>query len=960
MNFNIKFLKNNKKFIFIASAVIFIGLVISLFGTNISNRLEEKELADSGNVNIGSLVINEIMSSNSGAYASSDGGVYDWIELYNGNNYDIDLTGYGLSDRNNETKWVFPEMTIEAKQYLVVFLCGEKKAGLYAPFKLSSRGDESIFLTKKNGKVVDAVDVTALNKNEVIARDLDGHWFTSKTITPGFENTKEGYQEYLNSLMDNNSSLKISEILPENRGNFVNSYGNYPGYIEITNEGNDVINLKDYSISNSYEEPFKTRLPQIFIGAHDTVVIYMGKYDNNGDEYYSGFNLNNKTGVAILSNNKGKIIDKVDYDNIPNGVGYIKENGSFYQSSNISPGYENTNDGINKFSESKLKNGNYLIINEVMNSNSSYLAQNGNEYYDWVELKNNSNKDIKLSDYYLSTTSDHLGMYKLPDVTLKSGEYYIIMASGDENLSNNSYKHANFKISSIQSLYLSKNNKIVDSMLVADVPLGYSMGRGNSNGFYYFSSPTPGKDNSGGTHAVAYTPLLGTSPGVYNNVDNIKLDINGNGTVYYTLDGSTPTPFSRVYDGPILLNKTSIVKAVSYQDGKIISPVTTGTYIINENHTLPVMSVSLNPGNFSSVQSNAWNTEIEVGAYAELYEDGKSFSIPCGFKLFGGSTRGLAKKSFSLKFKKKYGASTLNYQVFENRDYSKFDTLILRSGSQDSEFTFLRDALMTSLVDGVTNLKVQAYKSVVLYINGIYWGVYNIREKVDENYISNNFNVDPSKANIVRIDNNVTTGSIDKYRNLVNYLNTHNMNVDENYEYVKTILNIDSFTDYWAAETWVANNDIINTRFYWHPDIDNGRINMIFYDLDYAMWNVTKDYFAFTVQPEGMSDFKVSTEMMRSLIKSNKFKSDYLNRISYQYKNVWNSERVLEKIDELYNKLKPEMARNQVRWGMTMETWEKNIQLLKEYARSRGRYFKSTAKSFFNLGNSEMEKYFGD
>lgn len=960
MNINIKFLKSNKKFIFLVLTVICVGLVISLFMTNASNRLEEKELTESGNVNIGSLVINEVMSSNNGAYASPDGGVYDWIELYNGNNYDIDLTGYGLSDRNTETKWVFPETVIGAKQYLVVFLCGETKEGLYAPFKLSSRGDESIFLTKKNGKVVDAVDVTALNKNEVIARDLDGHWFTSKTITPGFENTKEGYQEYLNSLMDNSSPLKISELLPENRGNFVNSYGNYPGYIEITNEGNDVINLKNYSISNSYEEPFKTTLPQIYIGAHDTVVIYMGKYDNIDNEYYSGFNLDNKTGVAILSNNKGRIIDKVDYENIPNGIAYIKENGAFYQSSNISPGYQNTIDGINKFSERKLKNSNGLIINEVMNSNSSYLAQNGNEYYDWIELKNNSGSDIKLGEYYLSTTSDNFSMYNIPDVTLKPGEYYIIMASGDENLSNNSYKHANFKISSIESLYLIKNNKIVDSMLVADIPSGYSMGRGNSNGFYYFNSPTPGSTNGSGTHAVAYIPSLGIKPGVYNDTDTIKLDINGNGTVYYTLDGSTPTTFSRVYNGPILLDKTSVVKAASYQDGKIISPIATGTYIIGEKHTLPVMSVSLNPSSFNYVQSNAWNTDIEVESYAELYEDGKSFSIPCGFKLFGGSTRGMSKKSFSLKFKKKYGAPTLNYQVFENRDYSKYDTLILRSGSQDSDFAFMRDSLMTSLVDGVTNLRVQAYKSVILYINGSYWGVYNIREKVDDDYISNNFNVDGSKANIVRIDNNVTTGNIDKYRNLVNYLNTHDMNASANYDYVKNVLNIDSFADYWAAETWVANNDIINTRFYWHPDIDNGRINMIFYDLDFAMWNTTKDYFSFTVQPEGMSDFKVSTEMMRSLIKSNRFKSDYLNRISYQYKNVWNSKRVLDKIDELYNKLKPEMARNQTRWGMTMADWEKNVEVLREYARNRGKYFKSTAKSFFGLSNSEMEKYFGD
>ena len=206
----------------------------------------------------------------------------------------------------------------------------------------------------------------------------------------------------------------------------------------------------------------------------------------------------------------------------------------------------------------------------------------------------------------------------------------------------------------------------------------------------------------------------------------------------------------------------------------------------------------------------------------------KVFKIPCGLKLFGGSTRGLTKKSFALKFRKKYGEANLKYQVFDNRDYSVFDTLILRSGSQDIEFATIRDILMTSLVDGVTNLSVQAYKSVILYINGNYWGIYNIREKVDDDYIANNFNVSKEDANIVRIDNNVTTGTIDKYSNLLKFLRTHDITKKENYEYVKGELNVESYADFWAAQNWVTNNDIVSTRFYWHKDVDSGRINMIF------------------------------------------------------------------------------------------------------------------------------------
>lgn len=959
MNFDIAFFNKNKKFIFMIVSVMIIMIIISVFTTNDDFKLPSKDLENNGSENINSLVINEVMASNDGAFADPKGEVYDWIELYNGNNYEINLKNYVLSDRDNQGKWAFPEIIIKPKSYLIIFLSGKNETGLYANFKISSSGGESLFLKNTHGKIIDAVDITSMDKNEVIARDLDGNWFTSTKYTPGFVNTLEGYNNYQDSLMEK-SDIKINELLPKNDGNFKNSYDNYVGYIEIVNEGKNSVNLKNYCISDNLLSPFRSCLPEIIIKPNDTVVIYMGNYENTSEEYYSGFNLNSKEGIAVLTNSSGKIIDKVTYNDLPNGIALVKENGAFYETSNISPGYPNTKEGRELFAKEKLQNEKSLIINEIMNNNSSYLPQNGSEYYDWIELKNSSSEDINLSNYTLTTNDNLLEMYHLPDVILNPGEYYILMASGDSNLSNNSYKHTNFKLSEVESLYLVKNKKIVDSLFIANVPLGYSLGRGSNYGIYYYNSPTPNRSNVNGVDSIAYIPSFSVTPGVYNNTSGINLEIEGNGTIYYTLDGSTPTTSSRVYNGPISLSKTSVVKAVSYQDGKIISPSITGSYIINENHTLPVMSVSLNPSSFNKVQGNAWDTELEVSSYAELYEDGKSFSIPCGFKLFGGSTRGLSKKSFALKFRKEYGEASLHYQVFENRDYSKFDTLVLRSGSQDNQSAFIRDILATSLVDGITNLKVQAYKSVILYINGNYWGVYNIREKVDEDFIGNNYNVDGEKSNIVRIDNQISAGTVDDYKNLVNYLNTHNMGNQSDYKYVKTRLNIESFADYWAAENWVSNNDIINTRLFSHPDVDLGRINMIFYDLDYGMWNIHKDYFAFSVQPEGMSGFHISTEMMRSLMKSKEFQKKFIERISYQLKNVWNEERVLTRIDEIYNSLKPEMERNQARWGMTMSHWEEQVEYLRNFAKERAKYVKSSAKRFFNLSEAEMKEYFGD
>lgn len=960
MDFDKRTFEDNKKFLFILLGIVLIGIIISLVMQGVSSStLEEKELQSNGDSDIHQLVIHEVMTSNGGAHADANGKLYDWMELYNGSSRAINLKNYGLSDRDNQIKWLFPDVTIEANSYLVVYFSGDKQDGLYANFKLSSAGGEILALKNANGKVVDAVETVPLEKNMVMARDLNGNWFASSKVTPGYANTEEGYNTYLESLMVEDSSIVLNEILPRNKGNFeIND--KYSGYVEIMNTGKSSIDLANYGLSNSVQVPYRYQFPSIILGPNEVVVIYMDSMLEETKEYYSNFKLEAKTGTVILSNNEGKIVDKVSYDNLANGMSYVKQDGNWYSTNQISPGYVNTVDGSNSFAKEHLSNPSTLMINEVMNSNSSYLPQNGGEYYDWIELKNNSKETISLKDYFLTTNDDLNAKYELPDVTLKAGEKYVIIASGDSNLSNNSYKHLDFKLSETESLYLVHNEEIIDSIFIANIPVGYSMGRNSKSGFYYFSTPTPKKDNGDGTYQIAYTPTFDVAPGVYNNIEQIELKIDAGGTIYYTLDGSVPTTSSKKYSDPLLLSKTSVVRAISVEKGKIKSEVITGSYIVNENHTMPVISVSMKPSDFNYIQNNMWVEGIEVAAHVELYEDGDSFSLPCGFRLFGGSTRGLAKKSFALKFRKKYGASELHYQVFENRDFSAFNTLVLRSGSQDYSNAMMRDVLMTSLVDGMINVDVQAYKPAILYINGKYWGIYNIREKVDDEFVSNHYNVEKDKADVVSIMNTVSAGSIQNYSSLVNYMSSHDLSINENYEYVKTKLNMESFVDFWIAETWVTNNDILNTRFFSHPDVDDGRFHMIFYDLDWAMYNYSKNYFNFTVQPEGMSDFKVSTLMMRKLIQNSEFKKLYLERLSYQLENVWNKERVMARIEELYQKLLPEMSRNQERWGLTMDNWEKEVERLRNYANVREGYLLKHAKSFFGLNTEEFEKYFGD
>lgn len=953
MIINKKEIQNNLVFIILSIIVLLCLFSISFLFANESSSIEEGDLAETGSEKYNKLVVNEYMSSNE-SIIGQDGEAYDWIEIYNGNNHDINLKNYGLSDEDNKIKWVFPDVIIEKKSYIIVYLAGQDKEGLYAPFKLKSKGGETITLTKPNGKVVDAVKTIPLSKGQSAARDLNGHWMITSLPTPNFANTKEGYQALLNSLTVNNEDIKINEILPKNDGNFMINHKFY-GYVEIMNTSNHDIVLDNYYLSEDQNRLYKYKIPRTTLKPNQVFVIYMGN-GKDTDHNYSSFELEKKNGTVYLSNEKG-IIDSVTYEDLPNGLAYIRIEDHYEKTSIISPGYENTNKGVEQFYQEYRKKEKILFINEVMNNNRSYLPQNGYNFYDWIELYNNSEEEIHLKDYSIATSNKGT-KYTLPDVILKPHSYYVVMASGNSHLSNQSYQHLDFKISEVESLYLYQNNKVIDSVMISNIPINYSYGRGDF-GFYYMSNPTPNQENSNGAIDISFTPTISKESGIYNDTKEIQIFLSAPGTIYYTLDGSTPTVNSLKYEDGITITKTAVLKAASIEEGKLRSNIITNSYIMNENHSLPVLSMTVDHSDYNRLLANPY-TDIEVQGYLEFYEDNGKFQIPCSISLFGGSARGLPKKSYGIRFKNEYGAKQLVYKMFDNRDTSVYESLVLRSGSQDYEHAFFRDILGTSLVDDYTNVDVQSYKSTILYINGKYYGIYNIREKVNADFIANHYNVDPSKLNLIQGKGELKNGTTEFYDRVLNYVKTHNMASDQSYEEIKKILDIENYIDFWISELYTTNNDIINIRYFSHPDIDGGKMKMIFFDLDFAFYNYFHNYYYFMTNASGMQEgFQVDNTIFIQLMKNQSFQKDFLHRLSYHLQHTWKQENVLSRFEEIYKRLYPEMERDQIRWNLSMNNWKQEVQQLKVYIEQRNKYLLQHTKSFFQLSNEEYQQYFG-
>ena len=161
-----------------------------------------------------------------------------------------------------------------------------------------------------------------MNKNNVMMRDEKGNWIVTDVITPNYENTETGHNNFIRSKKkEETNNLILTEVLPSNEGN-VSFDNNFYSYVELTNVGEDDINLKDYYLSNNEKEIYRFRLEDKILKSNETYLVFTNKLDTTNN---ASFELKSKTGNVYLSNKNG-IIDELEYNNLPKGVAYVKEN----------------------------------------------------------------------------------------------------------------------------------------------------------------------------------------------------------------------------------------------------------------------------------------------------------------------------------------------------------------------------------------------------------------------------------------------------------------------------------------------------------------------------------------------------------------------------------------------------------------------------------------------------------
>ena len=994
---------------------------------NVSGTQVDAQDVSTGDVR---LRISEVMSSNRTAFPDETGAFPDWIELTNTGSETIPLKGYGLSDRADKITFVFPDIRLAPGEHILVFASDENRntAGqtLHAKFKVSSAGD-SLFLFGSDGIAFAELAVPAMDHNMSYALIDSGEYIITEQYTPGYDNTQEGYAAFRASTVLEAGALVINEICASSITTLRDEDGEYPDWIELHNTSSRAIDLSDYALSDSPDSLVKWRFPQgTVIEPGGYYVVFASGKDRpaaQGSWPHASFRLRSNGETVILSDIQGRMLDLVTYDLLEADTswGRDEEGGTgFKRFGQPTPGLPNTRMGeVAMDTAMCLSNSSGLYITEVMSGNKSVVGPGVKNPYDYIEIYNMSGQAVNLKGYGLSDNIKKPRKWQLPDITLENNSYLVIYCDKTQTTKDGVYYFTNYNLAKAgETVCLSDPSgnildKVVVPQLYDDISFGRTIGQA---GLFYYSAPTPGNANGQGFTGFAEKPAFNVTGGLYERPlegdGGVTLTVPANSVVRYTTDGSDPTESSALYTGPIEVRKNTVIRARAFREGVQPSQIVSQTYLISVYHTMPVVCLTTDPDNMwneatgmfadgpnldRDAQERPWKNATYwqknwFGGWVEYYDEtgAQQFSQGMTFSVMGQYSLDMPQKSLYIKADGQYGKDSFAYPLFEDRPYTEYASFVLRNGGQDGLFSRVIDGMQARLIDqSGSSVANQAWKPVIVYINGEYWGHYNMRERAGVKMVAQHEGWDnPDDIDMLESSgtssSQIVQGSARAYKDLVEYVESHDLvNDREAFEYVCSQVDIDNMLDYFIFESFFGNTDPGNIRFYRNAKSGDGKWRYLFYDSDWGFFSVTGNKgkliggVEYVLNPKGMGEQKIkSNVLLRHLIKVPDIQDRFLTRYGQYFHTILTTENLTNLFNQMILEIKPEMQMHMQRWAAEVHPkvsfdqpknpeggynyWVSRCErMLERIFPRRPYYIWQEIISYFNLTEAQMIAYFG-
>lgn len=622
-----------------------------------------------------------------------------------------------------------------------------------------------------------------------------------------------------------------------------------------------------------------------------------------------------------------------------------------------------------------------VIINEVMASNGYY--ENGHAW-DWVELYNNGDSTVNLTGWGFTDSKKDLYKFRFPDgAKLKAGEYLTIWCTGEKNQTPCKDKvfYADFKISA-SGEKLRLTNAEEQEIQKLELPEQYgcvSYGLPSAGGDYgFFENPTRGKKNDEKAYARRTAePAITTAGGFYENSVTVEAQGEDGAELRYTTDGETPTRKSKLFPAEgLTLKKTTPLRVKAFRDDAVSSPTAGSTFFINDAPQTAIVSLisddkylfskktGLLTKGTGSIPNYARGYEYPVHVEYFNKEGQREISQTCTMTCSGHSARINAQKSIALYARKSWGADRFAFNPFPTRNYESYKSLLLRSTNSDYSATRLRDVVASSLAEG-QGILYQDHEVIQVYINGRYWGHYNLREKINKYFVAAYEGV-TEEADIDSIDILARTGTDEFLQNgdnkdwlaLCDFCKKKDLNDPENLALVEEQLDIDNMFTHAAYEIILGNVDFTNVRVYRVP---GGKWKYLLFDVEACWRNLDPMPIELYIKPLNAKIQGFRHEPLNALLKVPEMKARFLNRVSELLATVFRWDNVEKHFDDVIAQLKPILPRHIERWkNMKMENWKVNIHATKYYARVRPKKIPEMLKKRMDLTKAEVEEYFGE
>lgn len=874
------------------------------------------------------LVINEIMSSNNSTVADENGDYSDWIELYNAGTTPISLSGWGITDNaSNLFKWTFPNITLAQGQHLLVWASGKDRKPVPGQWV--------------NGimrEVYTNIPGTSIN-NLINHPDYPDKPTSKQLISTRFEapvNAGDNYGQRMHGLIkapvsgnyifwissDDNGQLWLST--DESAAN-LRHIATVPGWTnprewgKFTEQKSAEVYLQEgkyyYIMALMKEGSGGDNLAvgwQLPDGTLDRPV--SGKYlFTQSSELHTNFSISAAGEEIILTNPQGVKADAIQPLVIPSDISYGRKpdgSASFGFFDVPTPGMANIT----------------ASYTEVLSA--PVFSHEGGFYGNPFSLS-------------LSSTEPGVTIIYSLDGSLPVAE----------NLQPKTFRYLN--------QYRETPGSIAGQML---------NGSFKSN---LYTSPLPITDRTGEA----------------NQISRISTTYNSNPWYF-------PTQ---------LIDKAVVVKARAVKEGALPSPVVSHTYFVRSGgvnpYPLPVISISVQPDHlfdfdkgiyvagtdFENWRSANPGLNADGGRPANYHREGDQWEYPAhmelfeksgnralgqniGIRLHGGWSRSHPFKSLRIYARNEYGQSHLNYPFFDDLPYNSYKRIILRNSGNDTWYTMFRDAFLQEMVKHM-NFETMAYQPSILFMNGEYWGIHNIRERYDQHYLARRFNVSEDRVDILEGNMWVDQGDNQHYAETIDYINANGLKDNSHYEYVKTRIDVSSYIDYMLSQIFMVNTDWPgnNIKFWRHktpgylpeegPGRD-GRWRWMMFDTDFGFGiynsnDFTRNMLTFTTDANGPSwpNPPWSTLLFRKLLENETFRKDFIIRFSDQLNTAFKTDRVQAIIDRMRAVIEPEMTRHIQRYRIpsTLANWNSNVNVMREFARQRPMYMRTHLRQFFSL-----------